>query len=160
MALGARGISVINASGDGGVRGNHDSLNQCTSNTFIPVFPASCPFVTSVGSTIGVQPERAINFTGGGFSAVFARPSYQATDVSAFLDTIPSNFPGVFSKTGRGYPDVSGYCDIKPRPGMIADLLVDRLPCKAGTSRLSPEARPVLSAARLRRRRVLRASSL
>jgi tripeptidyl-peptidase I len=106
MALGARGISVINASGDGGVRGNHDSLNQCTSNTFLPVFPATCPFVTAVGSTIGVQPERAINFTGGGFSNFFARPSYQATVVPEFLATIPSNFAGVFNKSGRGYPDV------------------------------------------------------
>jgi tripeptidyl-peptidase-1 len=106
MALGARGISVLNASGDGGVRGNHDSLSQCTSNTFIPVFPASCPFVTAVGSTIGVSPERAVNFTGGGFSAIFAQPSYQATVVPEFLATIPSNFAGSFNKAGRGYPDV------------------------------------------------------
>lgn len=107
MALGARGISVINASGDGGVRGNHDSLNQCTSNTFIPVFPGSCPFVTAVGSTIGVNPERAINFTGGGFSTIFTRPSFQDTVVPQFLDTVPSNFAGSFAKGGRGYPDVS-----------------------------------------------------
>jgi tripeptidyl-peptidase-1 len=46
MALGARGISVIYASGDGGVRGGHDVASQCTNNTFIPVFPASCPYGT------------------------------------------------------------------------------------------------------------------
>jgi tripeptidyl-peptidase-1 len=44
MALGARGISVIFASGDGGVRGNHDSPIKCKNNTFSPVFPASCPY--------------------------------------------------------------------------------------------------------------------
>jgi tripeptidyl-peptidase-1 len=44
MALGARGISVIYASGDGGVRGGHDVASQCTNNTFLPVFPASCPY--------------------------------------------------------------------------------------------------------------------
>ena len=106
MALGARGISVINASGDGGVRGNHDSLSQCSSNTFIPVFPASCPFVTAVGSTIGVLPERAINFTGGGFSNIFTRPSFQDTVVPQFLTTVPTSFAGVFNRNGRGYPDV------------------------------------------------------
>ncbi|KAJ7694031.1 peptidase S8/S53 domain-containing protein [Mycena olivaceomarginata] len=58
MALSARGISVLFASGDncrssykGGVRGGHDDETQCTNNTFVPVFPASCPYVTSVGAT-------------------------------------------------------------------------------------------------------------
>ena len=104
--LGAQGISILYASGDGGVRGGHDSPDQCTDNTFIPVFPASCPYVTSVGSTLGVNPERAINFTGGGFSNLFSIPSYQAAAVAAFKETIPADFPGVFNNTGRGYPDV------------------------------------------------------
>ncbi|KAJ6507054.1 peptidase S8/S53 domain-containing protein, partial [Mycena sanguinolenta] len=68
MALGARGISVIFASGDGGVRGGHDSSDQCSNNTFIPVFPAGCPFFTSVGATQGFAPENAANFSSGGFS--------------------------------------------------------------------------------------------
>ncbi|KAF9309723.1 hypothetical protein BG003_009433 [Podila horticola] len=41
--LGARGISVIVASGDGGVAGSRPN-NTCT--RFVPTFPASCPFVT------------------------------------------------------------------------------------------------------------------
>lgn len=45
MALGARGVSVIVASGDGGVTGiQHDP--SCF--YYQPTFPASCPFVTSV----------------------------------------------------------------------------------------------------------------
>lgn len=147
MAVGARGISVIYASGDGGVRGGHDTLSQCTSNTFLPVFPASCPFVTAVGSTIGVNPERAINFTGGGFSAIFARPSYQTTVVPQFLATIPSNFPGTFTSTGRGYPDVS--------INIFLDVLFSglKLPSprssrsRDGTSMLSPVAIPAWSGA-------------
>ncbi|KAJ6573391.1 family S53 protease-like protein [Mycena vulgaris] len=107
MALTSRGVSVIFSSGDGGVRGNHDDFSVCQNNTFDPVFPASCPFVTSVGSTIGFGPETAVNFTGGGFSNVFASPSYQAVAVAGFLETIPSDFAGTFNKTGRGYPDVS-----------------------------------------------------
>jgi tripeptidyl-peptidase-1 len=50
-ALGARGVSVIFSSGDGGVGdGDGDSASQqCYSNDglnitkFIPAFPASCP---------------------------------------------------------------------------------------------------------------------
>ncbi|KAJ7659597.1 subtilisin-like protein [Mycena polygramma] len=107
LALGTRGISVMTASGDGGVRGNHDSLSVCQNNTFIPVFPATCTFVTAVGSTQGFAPEKAVNFTGGGFSNFFAAPDFQTSAVAGFLKTIPDNFTGTFNKTGRGYPDVS-----------------------------------------------------
>ncbi|KAJ6573106.1 family S53 protease-like protein [Mycena vulgaris] len=107
MALTSRGISVLFSSGDGGVRGNHDSPRACQNNTFDPVFPASCPFVTSVGSTIGFGPEKAVNFTGGGFSNFFSSPRYQAAAVASFLKTVPSDFAGTFNRTGRGYPDVS-----------------------------------------------------
>jgi len=107
MALGTRGISVVFASGDGGVRGNHDTTSVCADNTFMPVFPAACPFVTAVGSTQGFGPEKAINFTGGGFSNVFAAPSYQTAAVAGFLKTVPTNFAGTFNKAGRGYPDVA-----------------------------------------------------
>ncbi|KAJ6526763.1 family S53 protease-like protein [Mycena capillaripes] len=107
MALGARGISVLTASGDGGVRGNHDDLTVCNVTDFIPVFPASCPFVTAVGSTQGFAPEKAINFTGGGFSNVFPAQPFQRAAIAGFLKTIPSDFAGTFNKSGRGYPDVA-----------------------------------------------------
>ncbi|KAE9386233.1 family S53 protease-like protein [Gymnopus androsaceus JB14] len=107
MALGSRGISVMFASGDGGVRGGHDSLSVCDDNTFMPVFPGTCPFVTAVGSTQGFGPEKAINFTGGGFSNFFPAPSYQTAAVASFLKTIPSDFAGTFNKSGRAYPDAS-----------------------------------------------------
>ncbi|KAJ7164232.1 subtilisin-like protein, partial [Mycena filopes] len=94
-ALGARGVSVVFASGDGGVRGAHGS--GCTNNTFLATFPASCPYVTSVGSTLGLAPETAANFSGGMFSSYFPAPSYQLPHVAAFLDTLPSDFPGVFN---------------------------------------------------------------
>ncbi|KAF7346645.1 Family S53 protease-like protein [Mycena sanguinolenta] len=110
MALGARGISVLFASGDGGVRGGHDNSSipgVCESNIFIPVFPASCPYVTAVGATQGLNSEMATNFTGGGFSDLFTRPWYQTQAVNSFLKAIPPNFAGTFNKSGRGYPDVS-----------------------------------------------------
>ncbi|KAJ7751459.1 subtilisin-like protein [Mycena metata] len=107
MALGARGISVLFSSGDGGVRGLHDSPKLCQNDTFIPTFPASCPFVSSVGGTQGFAPEQALNLSSGGFSNIFPVPSYQTEAVGKYLETLPSDFPGQFNRTGRGFPDIS-----------------------------------------------------
>ncbi|KAJ7135549.1 family S53 protease-like protein [Mycena epipterygia] len=107
MALGARGISVLTSSGDGGVRGGHDNLTVCNITDFIPVFPGTCPFVTAVGSTQGFAPEKATNFTGGGFSNFFPARPFQRAAIDGFLKTIPSHFEGTFNKSGRGYPDVA-----------------------------------------------------
>ncbi|KAJ6619105.1 peptidase S8/S53 domain-containing protein [Mycena sp. CBHHK59/15] len=107
-ALGARGVSVLFGSGDGGVRGLHDdNTTDCSNNTFIPIFPTSCPYVTSIGCTAGFGPEVALNLTGGGFSNIFAAPPYQTAAIASYLDTIPANFPGTFNRTGRGYPDIA-----------------------------------------------------
>lgn len=59
--LGARGISLLVSSGDGGLGGQDNSL--CFSNdgkntsTFLPAFPAGCPYVTTVGATEQFEPE-------------------------------------------------------------------------------------------------------
>ncbi|KAJ7620173.1 subtilisin-like protein [Roridomyces roridus] len=106
-SLSARGISVLFSSGDGGVHGSDDDLSLCNTTTFVPAFPASCPWVTTVGATIGFGPEIAMNLTSGGFSDVFPRPSYQEQAVESFLAELPKDFPGTFNTTGRGYPDVA-----------------------------------------------------
>ncbi|GKT52847.1 tripeptidyl peptidase SED3 [Colletotrichum tofieldiae] len=107
-ALGARGVTMVAASGDSGP-GNTCVTNDGTNSTrFNPVFPASCPFVTGVGGVQGVAPERAFAFSSGGFSDKFARPTYQDQAVSAYLkDTIGNQFSGLFNASGRGFPDVS-----------------------------------------------------
>ncbi|KAF7308993.1 Family S53 protease [Mycena kentingensis (nom. inval.)] len=102
-ALGARGTSIMFASGDGGVAGGQ--AQACT--TFIPVFPASCPFLTSVGSTFGLAPEVGSDFSSGGFSETFARPDYQEAAVQAYLDKIGDLNAGLFNAAGRGFPDVA-----------------------------------------------------
>ena len=65
---------------------------------FQPAFPASCPFVTAVGGTIGVSPETAVSFSGAGFSNYFARPSYEDKAVTAFLNQakLPANITRLF----------------------------------------------------------------
>ncbi|KAI0796218.1 peptidase S8/S53 domain-containing protein [Abortiporus biennis] len=106
--LGVRGSSIMFSSGDDGV-GAGDCLTNDGKNTkhFQPNFPASCPFVTTVGGTIRVNPEVAVSFSGGGFSNYFARPSYQSTAVSTFLTKLGTTNAGQFNTTGRAYPDVA-----------------------------------------------------
>ncbi|KAF7375848.1 Peptidase S53 domain-containing protein [Mycena sanguinolenta] len=51
--------------------------------------------------------ETAASFSAGGFSNYFGIPSYQATDVAAYLSTLGTTDSGKFNTTGRGYPDVA-----------------------------------------------------
>ncbi|KAI0696979.1 subtilisin-like protein [Cerioporus squamosus] len=102
--LGARGTTVLYASGDGGVAGSRFS-NSCS--TFIPTFPSGCPYVTSVGATTGYSPEVAAGLSAGGFSNIFPRPNYQATAATKYLTTLGSTYAGLYNQSGRGYPDVA-----------------------------------------------------
>ncbi|KZT71791.1 family S53 protease-like protein [Daedalea quercina L-15889] len=106
--LGARGVSILFASGDGGVSGGHYPADGCT--TFIPTFPSGCPYVTSVGGTINI-PQTAVNFSGGGFSNYWARPSFQSVAVPAYLALYGSKpmDAGLYNASGRGIPDVAAY---------------------------------------------------
>ncbi|KAH8111000.1 subtilisin-like protein [Phellopilus nigrolimitatus] len=106
--LGARGSSIMFSSGDDGVGGGDCDTNDGTDTVrFQPNFPASCPFVTTVGATTQVKPEVAASFSAGGFSNYFAQPSYQASAVSTFLTGLGTQFQGMFNASGRAYPDVS-----------------------------------------------------
>ncbi|KAF8841599.1 subtilisin-like protein [Paxillus ammoniavirescens] len=114
-ALGARGVSLMFSSGDGGVGdGDPDPATQeCYANTganrtvFLPEFPAACPYVTSVGGTVNV-PETAVFFSSGGFSNYFLRPAYQDTVVPKYLDSLaPGTYEGLYNPYGRGIPDVA-----------------------------------------------------
>jgi tripeptidyl-peptidase-1 len=113
--LGARGVSVIFASGDHGVGRNGHCRNDDGSEKprFVPVFPASCPFVTAVGATRLVGPEvvafdaRGSFVTGGGFSNYFARPRYQEHHVDQYLQSLDTDLSSYYNDQGRGYPDVS-----------------------------------------------------
>jgi tripeptidyl-peptidase-1 len=101
--LGARGISILFSSGDGGVSGGQSQ--QCTN--FIPTYPAGSPYVTSVGGTTGF-PESGVSFSSGGFTNYWSVPSYQSAAVQNFLTT-STQLPqaGLWNATGRGFPDVS-----------------------------------------------------
>jgi len=111
--LGLMGVSVLAASGDDGAVG----ASRCSGNTyyFNPGYPATSPWVTSVGATMlvgtpttsstlapvcsksgfrcavsGTEEPADENLggyaTGGGFSVFEPRPSYQNTVVSQYLN--------------------------------------------------------------------------
>ncbi|KAI0080787.1 tripeptidyl peptidase A [Panus rudis PR-1116 ss-1] len=113
--LGARGISLIFSSGDGGVGDGYPdpATSRCLTNDgrnrtqFLPLFPPSCPFVTSVGGTAFV-PETAAFFSGGGFSNLFPLPDYQRVVVEKYLKALaPGTYAGLFNPQGRAVPDVA-----------------------------------------------------
>ncbi|EEH10715.1 tripeptidyl peptidase [Histoplasma capsulatum G186AR] len=116
--LGARGVSVIMGSGDHGVGhpGDCYSNDGLFTPEFLVSFPDSCPWVTSVGATKGIQPEVvAVNSrngfsSGGGFSNYFPRPDYQTNNphsVARYLSKIGGLHSGMFNPYGRAIPDVS-----------------------------------------------------
>lgn len=111
MKLGARGVSILVASGDFGVAGQQGA---CTSNDgtnstqFLPQFPASCPWVTTVGgTTLYNVNESGSGGGGGGFSNYFSRPIYQMDPVNSYIDSLGGQFQGYYNTTGRGYPDLA-----------------------------------------------------
>ncbi|KAL8902038.1 MAG: hypothetical protein Q9207_004903 [Kuettlingeria erythrocarpa] len=127
MKLGLGGTSFLFSSGDNGVAGNRNvcidpetkEYNDGSSGIFNPGFPSGCPYITSVGATQIVpgasvtQPEKAcetVIYSGGGFSNVFALPSYQSAAVKSwFTNNAPPYGAERFnnSQQTRGFPDIS-----------------------------------------------------
>jgi tripeptidyl-peptidase-1 len=115
LQLAALGTSVIFSSGDGGVSGNFPT--ECPDRgRFVPSFPSTCPYVTSVGATTGATghlgsfpKETSLNLSSGGFSDVFERPWWQESDVDGYLRFLGRKNTRRFNHRGRGFPDVSAY---------------------------------------------------
>jgi tripeptidyl-peptidase-1 len=105
--LGARGVSAIFSLGDSGLGVSCKTNDEKITTRFLPNFPSSCPFVTSVGATGLVQPEFAAPFSSGGFSERFPRPKWQDTAVEQFLSILGDRWKGLYNPNGCGFPDVS-----------------------------------------------------
>ncbi|KAH9003206.1 subtilisin-like protein [Lactarius hatsudake] len=105
MQLGARGVSVLFASGNDGV-GEGDCMTDGNVR-FKPTFPASCPWVTAVGGTTHYEPEIAADLGGGGFSEYFKRPDYQDEAVTTFFRNSGDQYHGLYNASGRGFPDIA-----------------------------------------------------
>lgn len=145
--LGARGTTLLFSAGDDGVGANGTCVSNDGKNTtmFQPSFPASCPYVTAVGGTKGINPEvvafRVSNgyVAGGGISNYFTQPAYQVPEVQKYLASIGDLHKGLYNPAGRAYPDISaqGYGFVVVYGGK--NILVD------GTSAASPAAAGVLT---------------
>jgi len=113
MKAGARGISILVASGDQGVCGR-SGCGLLRHARFHPDFPAGSPYVTAVGgtdfATQGViGDETAWSASGGGFSDNFPIPDWQKTAVEAYKASPDADLPpsNLWNNVGRGYPDVA-----------------------------------------------------
>ncbi|KAL0471170.1 tripeptidyl-peptidase [Neurospora intermedia] len=130
--LGARGVSVIFSSGDSGP-GDACIRNDGTNSTYFePTFPGACPWVTSVGGTYQTGPEKAVDFSSGGFSMYHKRPVYQERVVKKYLDKIGDTYSDFFDEQGRGFPDVSA------QASRYAVYVDGRLVGVSGTSASAP----------------------
>ncbi|KFZ13592.1 hypothetical protein V502_06532 [Pseudogymnoascus sp. VKM F-4520 (FW-2644)] len=129
LKLGLQGVTFLYATGDNGVAGSGPTgvscldpvtgdLNNGTSGRFNPAFPATCPYITAIGAT-QIPPnasvfdlEQAVYtkvHSGGGFSNIFAAPSYQSAALKSYLANNPPPYDSSRYNTSmtRGIPDMS-----------------------------------------------------
>ncbi|MCJ1282915.1 Tripeptidyl-peptidase sed1 [Xylographa opegraphella] len=139
MKLGMQGVSIVVASGDSGVAGpagddNPDGCLGPNGTIFSPDFPATCPYLTTLGATFlppgaNVKTDSEVAVTrfpsGGGFSNIYPIPSYQKSAVATYFATSNPPYPyyssvgnnsfgangGIYNRLGRGYPDFSAIGD-------------------------------------------------
>ncbi|KAF8263391.1 peptidase S8/S53 domain-containing protein [Lactarius quietus] len=144
--LGLRGASVIFSSGDWGVGQGDCTFHDSTSNPvelFLPVFPATCPFVTSVGGTQGGRsdwdPEIASSLSSGGFSTYFPRPPYQAHVMPTFFENFGDKYSNYYNAQGRGFPDISA------QAATFGMVLRGQFGTMTGTSGSAPTVAAIIS---------------
>eukprot|EP00935_MAST-01C_sp_MAST-1C-sp1_P000918 g918.t1 len=104
-----KGVTVLAASGDQGT-GSHGGGIFGSCKAFDPTYPASCPHVTSVGATyLESGKESGWSSSGGGYSALWSRPSWQESAASAYASHAGSSLPpsSLYNTSGRITPDVS-----------------------------------------------------
>jgi tripeptidyl-peptidase I len=111
--MGLRGITILESSGDLGVGSGCLAPDNKTVE-FNAIFPATCPYLTSVGGTVNATPEVAWEGSSGGFSKYFPRPFWQNQAVQTYLNehVSPSTkaYYGKYTNFGgRGFPDISAH---------------------------------------------------
>ncbi|XP_062863312.1 tripeptidyl-peptidase 1 [Trichomycterus rosablanca] len=142
IKAGLRGISMLFASGDSGAGCRHLSKE----NVFRPSFPASSPYVTTVGGTSFKNPfkityEVTDYISGGGFSNVFEMPDYQVSAVSNYLKDEKLLPPvSYYNTSGRAYPDMAALSD---NYWVVTNLVP--IPWVSGTSASTPVVGGILS---------------
>ncbi|KAM3435884.1 hypothetical protein NHJ13734_005334 [Beauveria thailandica] len=130
MKLGLQGTTIVFSSGDAGVAASQGDCLGKKNDVFKPGFPASCPYVTTVGGTVLPSgnapgtPEITWAGSGGGFSNMWTTPVYQQAAVTSYFRTYDPGYPsyttsggkiptsnGVYNRAGRAFPDISALAD-------------------------------------------------
>lgn len=120
---GARGISLLFASGDSGAaRDSGGCLHKTGPILFNSQWPAGSPWVTGVGATEPYRPdesstpelggstaESAAGLSSGGFSNRWGMASWQKEAAAAYVQELGAGPPSVsnFNQSGAGFPDIS-----------------------------------------------------
>eukprot|EP01035_Chromulina_nebulosa_P018025 gene18025-23666_t len=127
IKLGLRGVTIVVASGDDGVTGYLWESTSFDINTcgYYAMFPASSPFVTTIGGTMGgmettgsKSPEVACQSsagasitTGGSFSQNFSALSFMTTAQNKYFSTVSTAITQspyqMYIQGNRGYPDLA-----------------------------------------------------
>eukprot|EP01042_Synura_sphagnicola_P036462 gene36462-biopygen6382 len=110
MKLGVMGTTIVVATGDNGANGD----GSCGYDTS---FPATSPYVTAVGATMGPEsrlPEVVLSSalgaqatSSGGFSSLSPAFPQQKRAIAQYFKSLGVPPAPGYSTTGRGLPDVS-----------------------------------------------------
>lgn len=100
---------MVVAGGNTGPGPSCQANDGTNATRFLPMFPASCPYVTAVGGVLATDPGMAWNESSGGFSNYFDRPEYQSKVVTDYLDNHGEEWKGYYNPAGRGSPDVAAF---------------------------------------------------
>jgi len=112
LKLTVRGVTIVVSSGDNGAAGVY-----CQCDGYYPSFPATSPYVTTVGATMGPESNSkevscqsdkgGLITSGGGFSYFYAMPQWQRTAVKNYFSNLATPPVTGFNRTGRAFPDIS-----------------------------------------------------
>jgi tripeptidyl-peptidase-1 len=111
MKIGLLGRTIIVASGDDGDAGGHESENGCT--IISPTFPASSPYVTSVGAT-SLEPSNS-NFVDKKGSSTGLPPLCTNPDFQCVCSTSRNEQQAEGNNTA-GFDSGGGFSNIAKRP--------------------------------------------
>ncbi|KAI9642590.1 vesicle formation at the endoplasmic reticulum [Ciborinia camelliae] len=144
--MGIRGISVIESSGDIGVGAGCVANDGLDTPYFQAQFPATCPYITSVGGTQSVSPEVAWKDGSGGFSNYFPTAWYQKKAVDEYLGhhILPATkeyYQSYTNFSGRGFPDISAH-SLTPDYQIVNNGVLSR---SGGTSAAAPVVAGILA---------------
>jgi len=181
LKLGLMGTTVVAASGDYGPASGFspgtciDPLTGATNATtglFSPTFPASCPWLTSVGGTMkttqrasdttgnsttgGEKPPRLLSTnetawshpsgsgssSGGGFSRIFPSPAYQSSSVTSYFSAEQSHLRTI---KGLHSPSGRGFPDVSALAYSYLAAMHGKIITASGTSASAPVVAAVVS---------------